>query len=166
MRRAALLASAIAAVAIGGVLATSLLNPPPRTGGPEFLALAVETDRATYARGEPIRITTSITNTGSETVTLTIADSCGPLLAYVKNATGAFVFSSHAEASCSQAIVSVPIAPGETLTATFTWDQLDLEGREVSPGTYAAHGQPRGRADGDPSPDDEYLHASVEIVIT
>jgi len=91
--------------------------------------VGLETDKRTYAAGEKVKITFSLVNNKPSNISI-------PSLGYSFEISGPqgvvlIVTESHS----SSEPVSVD-ASSETLVSTYVWDQRDMNGHQVSSGTY------------------------------
>ena len=89
--------------------------------------------KAAFQPGDPVAVTMRATNAGSETLALT---SGGQQYDVIVRQRGALVWQWSHDKAFAQVIRTVRLAPQETLTYKATWDQRDLQGRLVEPGTY------------------------------
>lgn len=89
--------------------------------------------KSAFRPGEPVEITMRVTNTTSEALVLTAG---GQQYDVVVRRRGALVWQWSHDKAFAQVIRSLPLASQETLTYKATWDQRDLQGRPVEPGTY------------------------------
>jgi hypothetical protein len=120
-------------------------TPAARNCPASSLARTTSTDKSRYAPGEAVRVSTSITNTSNKTCGVDF----GPCVsATIKGPGGALVWSAvPLNAVCALYIVHVDLAPGKSVSRSWTWDQHvclyvgKCPGRQVSPGTYVAQGQ-------------------------
>jgi len=127
-----------------------LQTPPPRRGGIEDLRFTVRTDKIEYAPGETVQIVTNLTNIGDTTATIVRGDSCAPRVGFW-NANGTMVFLTDFEKLCLAVIVETPLAPGQSMVSSFTWEQQNFTGNQVPSGrAYRVGGSSGGiRGEGD-----------------
>ncbi|MBE0430642.1 MAG: hypothetical protein IBX67_02330 [Dehalococcoidia bacterium] len=121
------------------VLAAMLVIPlvhvgcpaPPAPGPPPPLPFtsSIIPEDALYLPGEEVEMTLSLTNVSSNPLTVSPVP---PLIQLAP-------LSEHEEVLFSQAAgtQSQEIAPGNTITVKFTWDQKDNQGQQVPPGWYS-----------------------------
>jgi hypothetical protein len=106
-----------------------------RTAGD--LRLEVVVTRATFRPGDAVGITMRITNAGPEPVVLTAG---GQQYDFLVRQRGALVWLWSHDKAFAQVVRTLRLASQETLTYQATWDQRDLQGRLVEPGTYEIFG--------------------------
>jgi hypothetical protein len=119
--------------------------PAARNCSASSLARATSTDKPRYAPGETVHVGTSITNTSNRTCGVDF----GPCVsATIRAPGGTLVWSAvPLNALCAQFIVHADLAPGRSVSRSWTWDQHvclyvgRCPGRQVGPGTYVAQGQ-------------------------
>jgi cytoskeletal protein RodZ len=101
--------------------------------------LMVSVDKSTYSTAEPVNVTLSITNISNQTAEFentglnfdfTVADSNGNI-----------VYQYSIGRAIPQYIALESLAPGQNVTATYSWSQItntnaSTSGTLVSPGTY------------------------------
>jgi hypothetical protein len=142
---AAPMATALAGAAVVSSPAHGVRAPAARTCAPSALSRTTSTNKPRYARGETVRVDTSITNTSNRTCGVDF----GPCVsATIKAPSGALVWSAvPLNALCAQFIVHADLAPGRSVSRSWSWDQHvclyvgKCPGRQVGPGTYVAQGQ-------------------------
>lgn len=113
------------------------------------VALAVNKER--YILGQPVEMVLTVTNWGSQPVTLRFSD--GQRYDFlVTTESGVRIWQwSHARAF-TQALGTMPLAPAESRTFRERWDQKSSNGLSVSPGRCVIEGifppnRPRTRCD-------------------
>ncbi len=122
----------IAGVLIAVVALTAIAGPAAdRAAGDLRLLLAV--GKATYRPGEPVAINLRVTNGGGE-VALTVYS--GKQYDFIVQQRGALIWQWSHDKGFAQVVRETKMAPGESLAFNWTWDQRDLQGRQVEPGTY------------------------------
>lgn len=116
----------------GTVPTTTVPSDAPSPCPPSEVSVTVVVERSSYAPGEPVRGTTSITNRSSTTCLLPPRESV-----HIEDASGKTVGSFAYTMELRPPVVA---APGRTLTGTFTWDQRTCPGpcAQVPAGTYVA----------------------------
>ena len=127
------LPSGTTGAAAGTVPTTTTPADPPLSPCPASeVSVAVVLERSTYAPGEPVRGSTSITNRSSTTCLLAPREGV-----HIEDASGRTVGSF---AYTMELRPPITAAPGRTVTGTFTWDQRTCPGPcvQVPAGTYAA----------------------------
>jgi len=129
--------SVIVVMIIGIVWASTFLlaRPAPVGGGIDDLTFTVNTDKASYAAGEEVIVTTNLTNTGTAPVTLTYGDSCRGRMV-IRDVNGTIWFVTKSEETCAQVITEIAIGAGESIVATFAWGQQDLLEDSVPSGQW------------------------------
>jgi hypothetical protein len=112
--------------------ATAPTTVAPGTSAPAlqaagiFLQAGANTDKTVYSTGEDVKITVSLTNINSQTIRL---DQFPPLsLMRADTKMPAYTFASRSDTRT--------LAPYETASYTFTWNQLDFKGAPVASGLY------------------------------
>jgi len=102
------------------------------------------TDKPSYARGAPVKVSTSLVNVSGRTCAVDI-HAC--VSATVTNSSGKIVWSAVPfNALCAQYIVHQTLGPGQAVTRSWIWDQhvCVLIGRcpgpQVGAGPYVAQG--------------------------
>lgn len=137
---------------VGLVLAAVLAGatPPAVERSVGALRLQVTVGKDTFARGEPVSIFLRVVNTAASAVALIFPSS--QQFDLIVRQRGALIWQWSHDKAFLQVIREVSLAPGETLTFSGTWDQRDLQGRQVDPGTYDVYvaflGGQRGGARG------------------
>ncbi|HEV3352896.1 MAG TPA: hypothetical protein VG076_08230 [Acidimicrobiales bacterium] len=140
------------AVPVAAAVAVSLPTYGARTSAapstPTCRAAALgrttATDRATYPRGTPVRVSTSVVNVSRRSCAVDIR-AC--VSATVTNGSGTVVWSAVPfNAFCPAYIIRQTLAPGQAVTRSWTWDQHvcvligKCPGPQVAPGQYVAQG--------------------------
>ena len=150
----ALPAAAVAAATVPTYGARPAGAGVPACGAPA-LVRTTSTNKPTYARGAPVRISTSLANSSSRTCAVDIR-AC--VSATVTSAAGKVEWSAVPfNALCAQFIVHQPLAPGAAVTRAWTWDQHvcvlvgQCPGAQVPAGRYVAQGH-WGGPGGDATP--------------
>jgi hypothetical protein len=121
---------------------------PPRSSAPTCrsagLTRTTATDKSTYGRGAPVRVSTSLVNASGRTCAVDI-HAC--VSATVSNARGTVVWSAVPfNALCAQYIIRQTLTPGQAVTRSWTWDQHvcvlvgKCPGPQVPAGSYVAQG--------------------------
>ena len=96
------------------------------------------TDRQDYVAGEPIPLRVLLTNVSGAPATLSFSTGCEAMFE-VEYPFGETVF--HFNPICFQFFHERTWQPGETVTYTFTWRQVDDSGHQVGyPLTYLIRG--------------------------
>lgn len=123
-----ILGAAVVAVAVSiaavGFLAVQVLLPPPRAFGTlGDVIVHVETDKAEFDAGEPVRIRGTLNNSGDLPVRLTFASSCTGGLLVVRNPSDLVIRAPSREEICAQVITVTTLAPGQTWITQAEWMQ-------------------------------------------
>ncbi len=150
---AAILFQAILAFAAcggqGGLEPSPGVTPETPTASPTLappiqgLAASVNVDKATYEPGEPVRMTLTIENVGTETKQLAFRD--GQRYDFIiMDAAGRQVWQWAADKVFIQVLGQEAIDPGQRLVYVEEWDQRDEVGNQVPPGTYTVRGSTVG----------------------
>ena len=136
------LAVPVAAAAAVSLPSYAARNAPTCRSGD--LARTTSTDKPGYARGAPVRISTSLVNVSDRTCAVDI-HAC--VSATVTSSSGKVVWSAVPfNALCAQYIVHQTLAPGQRVSRSWSWDQhvCVLIGRcpgpQVAAGRYVAQG--------------------------
>ena len=131
MKRFGLVHCAMLAVMLVIPLVHVACGAPPAPGPPPPLPFtsSIVPEDALYLPGEEVEMTLSLTNVSSDPITVS---PIPPLIQLTP-------LSEHEKVLFSQAAGthSREIAPGNTLTVKFTWDQKDKQGQQVLPGWYS-----------------------------
>lgn len=131
-----------------GILAVAAGAQPvivERTEG--ALRLEASLSQRVFAPGEPVDVTLVARNVSS--APLGVVFSSGQRVdLIVRRPRGDEVWRWSHDKAFTQAIQNVLLRPQETMVLLVAWDQRDLQGRRVDPGTYEAIAVFMGRADG------------------
>lgn len=120
-------------LAVLAVTAGAAPTTVERTEGP--LALEASVSARTFESGEAVRVTLVVRNTGASPVGLTFTS--GQRAEFiVRRPRGDEVWRWSHDKAFTQAIQTLALRPQEPLTIAETWDQRDLQGRRVDPGSY------------------------------
>jgi len=112
--------------------------------------LRLTSAKTTYAAGEPVPLTLTVTNASRSLVTLQF--SSGQQYDFEVQHEGKIIWRWSADRMFTQALTSFTLGPKENKTFAVTWKQQDNEGKPVSGGGYEAVGtlttmqQPRLRS--------------------
>jgi hypothetical protein len=128
---------------MGGVIAVltiivALLGAPggrlsaERTAGDVKVQVSVGKDA--YAIGEPVTVRLRVTNQASGPIAITMYT--GQQYDLLVRQRGALIWQWSYDKAFTQVVRETSMPPGETLAFTWTWDQRDLQGRQVEPGAY------------------------------
>jgi len=101
------------------------------------LRLDLEVARSVFRPGEPVSVSLRVTNTAPAAVTVTFG---GQQYDIIVRQRGALVWQWSHDKGFAQVVRQVELAPGETRSYHVVWDQRDLQGRLVEPGTYEVTG--------------------------
>ncbi|MDR7483581.1 MAG: BsuPI-related putative proteinase inhibitor [Armatimonadota bacterium] len=138
----------VASLVLAVVLTSAAPPAAERTVGD--LRLQVTVGKDAFARGEPVSIFLRVVNSAASPVAVTFPSS--QQFDLIVRQRGALIWQWSHDKAFLQVIREVPLAPGETRTFSGTWDQRDLQGRQVDPGTYDVYvaflGWQRGGARG------------------
>lgn len=134
-------ATSLAIGANSGVASSPAMTTPPADAGgppttvapcpPSEVKVTVATDKATYAPGETVRWTSTLTNTSTTTCSVS-----GRAFFHVEDAAGATVGSFPHTADYQ---LPVTAAPGRAFTSSLSWDQTNCANGpcvKVPGGTY------------------------------
>lgn len=120
---------------IATLLTTLTLTTAPaveRSAGRLRLGLVVT--KAVYVAGEPVEARLTLRNDGDAPVRVQFGS--GQRFDVVIRRRGALIWRWSYDKAFTQAIQETTVRPGEALTFRAAWDQLDLQGRRVTPGEY------------------------------
>ncbi len=132
-------------VATVGVLAAA--TPTTVNWSAGNLHLTASIGRNTYAIGEVVDVTIAAQNAGGDPLPITFPS--GQIFeVVVRRPRGDEVWRWSHDKAFTQAVQSRTWKPGETVTYRGAWDQRDLQGRRVDPGTYEAVAMFLGRLAG------------------
>ncbi|MDR7543961.1 MAG: BsuPI-related putative proteinase inhibitor [Armatimonadota bacterium] len=101
------------------------------------LRLDLEVAKPAFRPGEPVAVILRVTNTAGVAVTVTFG---GQLYDVIVQQRGALVWQWSHDKGFAQVVRNLELAPGQTRSYHVTWDQRDLQGRPVEPGTYEISG--------------------------
>lgn len=90
--------------------------------------------KGTYAPGEPVVVRLRVTNVASSAIAITTYT--GQQSDLIVRQRGALIWQWSHDKAFTQVVREATMPPGETLTFAWTWDQRDLQGRQVEPGRY------------------------------
>jgi len=105
---------------------------------PATLQTELTTNKASYALGEPVAITLSVTNRGDLPAQLEFANAQKFELTVTRK--GREVWRWSAGRMLAQVLATITLGPGDTLTFQEEWNQLDNDGDRVPPGDYTVAG--------------------------
>ncbi len=131
-------------VAIGVVAAATPTTVELNQGS---FHLTASVARTTYAIGEVVEVTLAVQNVGTTPLTLTFR-SGQSFEIVVRRPRRDEVWRWSHDKAFNQAVQVRTWKPGETVLYHGTWDQRDLQGRRLDPGTYEAVAMFLGRLDG------------------
>ena len=121
-------------------------NPmqPLASGENGNLELTLALDKTAYNLGEPVNLTLTITNISDQTINFEHTGLDFDFQVY--NDTNNIVYQWSNFQAIAQFVTIVPLPPGESMSANFTWLQTcnfnaSVQGDPVSPGTYNIIGQ-------------------------
>lgn len=117
------------------VLAAAALGGPPvrvdRTVGDLRVEMTVA--KATFQPGEPVTVAMRVTNVSAAPITVTTGGQPYDVLVRQR---GALVWQWSHDKAFTQAVRHTEMTPGDARSYQASWDQRDLQGRPVEPGTY------------------------------
>ena len=119
----------LAAVALTGTAGPQMAD---RTAGDLRLQLSVS--RSTYRVGEAVATHMRVSNVASTPVGIT--SYSGQQFDVLVRQRGALIWQWSHDKAFVQVVRESTMPPGESLSFDWTWDQRDLQGRQVEPGTY------------------------------
>jgi len=126
----------IPVVVLVGVLAVNAGAAPStveRTEGALLLSAGVS--KPTFVPGEAVGIRLTVRNTGASPQAVTFMS--GQRFEFiVRRSRGDEVWRWSHDKAFTQAIETTQLRPQQALTFSEVWDQRDLQGRPVDPGTY------------------------------
>lgn len=125
-------------------MSTSIPAVTKASGGNGSLELTLTIDKTSYSLGEPVNLTLTITNISNKTINYTHTGLDFDF--QVTNGTNNQVYQWSNFRAIAQFIAIIPLAPGESSSANFTWQQISnfnpqTEGDPLSPGTYNMIGE-------------------------
>jgi hypothetical protein len=94
----------------------------------------VAISKAAFQTGEPVAIVMAVTNTGAAPLGLTMTSA--QQYEVIVRQRGALIWQWSHDKAFAQVVRQIELASGGTLTYQVTWDQRDLQGRRVDPGSY------------------------------
>jgi hypothetical protein len=98
------------------------------------LRLVMDVGKVVYQSGEPVTVHLRVTNTGAGP--LPLSASSGQQYDLIVRQRGALIWQWSHDKAFVQVVREITMAPGQTLTFSGTWDQRDLQGRQVEAGAY------------------------------
>lgn len=98
------------------------------------LRLVLAVGKLAYRQGEPVTLQLRVTNTGAGP--LSLSASSGQQYDLIVRQRGAVIWQWSHDKAFVQVMRETTMAPGETLTFSGSWDQRDLQGRQVETGAY------------------------------
>lgn len=110
------------------------ITPPEEKLETECFRLTLSTDRTSYPRGTPVTMKLTKTNICRRTQTLTYLT--GQRYEFEIRQNNRLIWRWSDGRAFSQAVQRIHVRPGETLTFTEQWPQVDSAGRQVEPGRY------------------------------
>jgi hypothetical protein len=124
-------------IVIAGVLILAVAmavagSSADRTAGDLRLSLTV--GRANYRSGETVTVSLRVMNGGPAPVSLSA--SSGQQYDMIVRQRGGVIWQWSHDKAFVQVVRTITMAPGETLSFSGSWDQRDLQGRQVEPGAY------------------------------
>lgn len=108
--------------------------PAEETRETECFRLTLSTDRTSYAPGTPVIMRLTKTNTCRHTETLTYFT--GQRYEFEIRQDNRLIWRWSEGRAFSPAVQRIRVRPGETLTFTESWPQVDSANRQVEPGRY------------------------------
>lgn len=111
------------------------------------LRYAAAIPRQQFDPGEAVEVTIAVKNVGGGPAAITFPSGQRYDLA-VRRPRGDEVWRWSHDKAFIQVIQTVTLKPGEALSFKVAWDQRDLQGRRVDPGTYEVIAIITGRGDG------------------
>ena len=98
------------------------------------LKVQLSVSRAVFQVGEAVPIRLQVTNLAGAPTVLTMYS--GQRYDVLVRQRGALIWQWSHDKAFVQVVRESTMAPGETLSFDWTWDQRDLQGRQVEPGAY------------------------------
>ncbi len=99
----------------------------------------LQTDKTTYAPGEPVAIIFQLTNHTSHAVTLDFPTTCQSFFS-VQDASGTPVYDQRQHVGCFDVLTQRTWQPDEIVTYNFTWSQVNDAGQQVPAASYQIRG--------------------------
>jgi hypothetical protein len=112
--------------------------------------------------GSPVTLRTSLTNEGTETVTLHFRSTC-QILPYIRDARGANVIPSEGGWGCGGALTQLSLGPGESVNREYIWT-----GSTAFPSELPLIPMPPGRyyfTVAVPAEEEELRSAPIELIL-
>ena len=103
----------------------------------------LEIEQTSYEAGEPIKMTLRVVNCASRPITRSFPDAQRYDFS-VKGERGIEVWRWSKGMTFAEVLEEVTFEPGDEVTFSETWDQLDDEGEPVQPGQYELGGESTG----------------------
>ncbi len=120
-------------LAVIGVVAAATPTTVDRVEGSLHYAASIA--RSNYAIGEAIELTLTVRNSGGEPLAITFSSGQRYDL-LVRRPRGDEIWRWSHDKAFIQVLQTVTLKAGETISFRVAWDQRDLQGRRVDPGTY------------------------------
>ncbi len=143
------------AVVVGvlvGMLALTTIAAPATVGRMEGpLTVEASLSKRAYAPGEPVNVTLVARNTGSAPLGIVFTSGQRYDL-IVRRPRGDEVWRWSHDQAFIQVVQTTLLRPQEALAFRGAWDQQDLQGRRVDPGTYELIAVFMGRTEAGRSP--------------
>lgn len=98
--------------------------------GANLVRLTVSTSASEVARGSPITIRATLTNDGTEVITLHFRDTC-QILPYIRNTFGEIVLPADGSWGCGAMLTDLTLTPGQPVTQEFVWTGGDSLGTQM-----------------------------------
>ncbi len=98
------------------------------------LKLQLTVGKAAYHPGEPVTVSLRVTN--GATVPVALTTYSGKQYDLIVQQRGAVIWQWSHDKGFAQVVRESTMAPGESLAFNWTWDQRDLQGRQVESGVY------------------------------
>ena len=97
---------------------------------PGALGLTARTDKTDYAGDETVRITVTLTNRTAGVITLNFPTGCQAFFR-VETPAGALLYDEFWHATCTDALTSITLQPGESHAHSLSWTQQNDAGQQV-----------------------------------
>ena len=98
--------------------------------GANLVRLTVSASTSEVARGSPVTIHATLTNDGTQAITLHFRDTC-QILPYMRNALGEIVLPADGSWGCGAMLTDLTLTPGQSVTQDFVWTGGDSFGTQM-----------------------------------
>ena len=121
----------LVALLIGTLGCHDPFEPIPNTQvGSNLVRLTVSASASEVVRGSPVTIRATLTNDGTEAITLHFRDTC-QILPYIRNTLNEIVLPADGSWGCGAMLTELALTPGQSVTQEFVWMGGDSLGTQM-----------------------------------